>query len=133
MASTDKTDSLKQSKLKDAFISALNAHACNVTQAVESAGVGRSTVYEWKEKDPEFRKKWEEAEESMIDIVESQLLTNIREGKEASCIFFLKTRGKKRGYVEKQEIDLSGGLNVSQRLQEMSDEDLIKLANEPKT
>ena len=40
-----------------------------------------------------------------LDFAESALHNNIREGKETSTIFFLKTRGKKRGYIEKTEVD----------------------------
>jgi hypothetical protein len=33
-----------------------------------------------------------------------KLLNAIREGKTAELLFYLKTKGKKRGYVERQEI-----------------------------
>jgi hypothetical protein len=34
------------------------------------------------------------------------LLENIKSKKESSIFFYLKTQGKQRGYVERQEIDL---------------------------
>ena len=50
-----------------------------------------------------------EASETTIDFVESQLLKNINEGDTTSIIFFLKTKAKHRGYVERQEISGANG------------------------
>lgn len=41
--------------------------------------------------------------ERLVDFAESKLIENIRKGKETSIIFTLKTLGKKRGYIERQE------------------------------
>jgi hypothetical protein len=38
-----------------------------------------------------------------IDFAESQLHKQIKEGSTAATIFFLKTKGKQRGYVERIE------------------------------
>ena len=39
-----------------------------------------------------------------LDFAESQLHEQIREGNVTATIFLLKTKGKKRGYIERQEI-----------------------------
>ena len=44
-----------------------------------------------------------------IDFAESQLHKQIRDGNSTATIFFLKTKGKKRGYVERQEIEATMG------------------------
>ena len=50
--------------------------------------------------DPYFRERIEELDEEVLDMAESMLKKNIHEQKEASIFFFLKTKGKKRGYIE---------------------------------
>ena len=42
--------------------------------------------------------------------MESKLFENIKDGKTAEMIFYLKSKGKKRGYVERQEITGADGM-----------------------
>ena len=42
--------------------------------------------------------------ESLLDLAESNLIKNIQEQDNTAIIFYLKTQGKNRGYVERQEI-----------------------------
>ena len=44
-----------------------------------------------------------------IDFAESSLKKQIKDGNTTATTFFLRTRGRKRGYNEKQEIDLTSG------------------------
>jgi hypothetical protein len=45
-----------------------------------------------------------------LDFAESQLHKQIQSGEVSSTIFYLKTKGKKRGYVERSEVDHSGSM-----------------------
>ena len=45
-----------------------------------------------------------DARESMLDTAESVLYRKILDGDTTALIFFLKTQGKSRGYIERQEI-----------------------------
>lgn len=74
-----------------------------VSTACREAGLARSTFYEWC-KDEEFKSLVDEIQELAIDTVESALFKRIKEGDTTAMIFYLKTKGKKRGYVERQEI-----------------------------
>lgn len=45
-----------------------------------------------------------DAREAMVDVAESEALKQIKLGNTAIIIFTLKTLGRNRGYVERQEI-----------------------------
>lgn len=58
----------------------------------------RYTIYKFLEKNPQLRETLDDARETMIDNVESNLYKKALEGDVACMIFFLKTQGRKRGY-----------------------------------
>ena len=74
--------------------------------AAKKANVGRSTHYLWLDADPAYRKAVEEIQEGVLDFAESHLYKLIKDGNPAANIFYLKTKGRKRGYVEHQELTL---------------------------
>lgn len=49
--------------------------------------------------------------ETTLDIAESKLIENIKEQDNTAIIFYLKTKGKHRGYVEKKEVDATVSIN----------------------
>ena len=98
------TMSDKSNNKKKEFINAMYKTKCNVSESCSIAGISRQTFYNWTNKDPEFAEAVEEANEANVDFVESSLLQRINEGDTTAIIFYLKTKGKKRGYVETQEI-----------------------------
>ena len=58
---------------------------------------------------PDFAKPLiEQEEESMIDMAQGQLYKQIQKGEGWSIKYLLATKGKKRGFTEKQEVELSG-------------------------
>lgn len=65
-------------------------------------GVERATLYIWIE-DESLQQSIVDGRNSRIDFVESKLDQKINEGDTTAIIFFLKTQGKERGYVERQE------------------------------
>ena len=77
-----------------------------VSTASERAGIHRSTHYTWMKEDAEYRAAVETLEGFVIDFAESHLLHLIEQGNTAATIFFLKTRGKARGYTERQELQI---------------------------
>lgn len=94
-----------------------------VSIACKQIGLARSTFYKWLSDDPEFKTQVDDIREVALDFVESKLFEKISgiqvkkgetdEGKDivydvppsdTAIIFYLKTQGKKRGYIERQEI-----------------------------
>lgn len=92
---------------KEAMLKALENSLGVVTVACKSAEVPRSTYYKWLAEDKEFAKAVKEIENIALDFGESQLHKQIGDGNTSATIFFLKTKGKKRGYIERSEIDLT--------------------------
>lgn len=75
--------------------------------ACDMTGMCRKTIWEWRKKYPEFDAACHDCEETAVDFVETKLYKLINDGAEASTIFYLKTKGRKRGYVEKHEVDMN--------------------------
>ena len=82
------------------MIDALEASLGVVTTATKKVGISRQTHYQWLEDDPAYKRAVNELNNVALDFVESQLFKQIKDGGAAQTIFFLKTRGKKRGYTE---------------------------------
>jgi hypothetical protein len=112
--------------LKKAMIEALEKSLGIVTTACKSVGIERNTHYVWMREDEVYKAAVEGIDDMAIDFAESQLnklmrgaehqvvtnkgeIVEIRDAPNpSSIIFFLKTKGKKRGYIEKQEVEVSG-------------------------
>lgn len=99
---TTKTDTKKEQML-DALERSLGI----VTTACNAVGINRSTHYDWLKKDSDYADKVKAIEGRTLDFAESHLHKLIKEGNPAATIFFLKTKGKGRGYVERQEIEVA--------------------------
>lgn len=97
---------------KKALLDALEKSLGIVTTACKAVGISRKTYYNWINEDPEFNKAVKDIEDIALDFSESQLLGQIREGNTTATIFYLKCKGKKRGYIEKQEVELSGSEKI---------------------
>lgn len=112
---------------KKRFVDVLKMSRGIISTACESVSMSRQTYYNWLEADPEFKEAVDEVQESMIDFVESKLMQKINgieiqstKGEifevppsDTAIIFYLKTKGKKRGYVEKVEVEQSGTLGIN--------------------
>lgn len=117
----------KTEQHKKAILQALEKSLGIVTTACKSAGVGRTQFYEWLKSDEEFRAKVQEIDDIALDFVESKLFEQIRDNNTPSTIFYLKTKGKKRGYVERSEIEFKEN---TPDLSDISTEDLMRIVDE---
>ncbi|MCL1937606.1 MAG: hypothetical protein FWF52_04325 [Candidatus Azobacteroides sp.] len=97
----------KTNAKKKAMLNALKQTLGVVTPACENAGIDRTTHYKWMKEDECYKNIVEDIENIALDFAESRLHINIKNGDVASILFYLKTRGKKRGYIEQQKMDVT--------------------------
>ena len=95
---------------KESLLKSLEQSLGVVTVACKKADIPRSTYYKWLNEDEVFAKAVREIENVALDFAESQLHKQIADNSTAATIFYLKTKGKKRGYVERQEITGADGM-----------------------
>ena len=121
---------------KKILLEALTASLGIVTTACKNAGVGRTTYYDWLRDDEAFKAAVDDIVEISLDFGETQLHKLMQGYKEhdtkvfingdtkepiivplvkhvgpdaAAVIFFLKTKGKGRGYTPSKAIDITSG------------------------
>ena len=118
----------------------------NKTEISEALGIARKTLYEWIDKDSDLKEAIEAQEEANIDFTESKLFARI-EGYEhkdvhisnfqgrvtitplikhyppdaTSIIFYLKTKAKHRGYIERQEFTGKDGEPLGVQIYKLPD------------
>lgn len=105
-----KYSAARRKELMADFLVAFEKTLGVVTPAAQMIGVKRSTIYRWREMYPEFDQACKEISEMAVDFVETKMFKKIEgggKGSETLMIFYLKCKGKHRGYVEKQEIDMA--------------------------
>ena len=100
----------KTEQHKKAIIEALEKSLGVVTTACKTVGIGRTQFYNWLKDDEEFARQVDDIQNITLDFAESQLHKQIKEGNTTATIFYLKTKGKKRGYIERQEITGADGM-----------------------
>jgi len=98
----DKTDTKKGLMLE-----ALEKSLGIVSTACKMVDISRQTHYAWLKADEEYKKAVNSIQDGVLDFAESHLYKLVKEGNPAATIFFLKTKGKKRGYIERQEIEVT--------------------------
>lgn len=114
----------KSDILKKGMLKALESSLGVVTTACKSAGVSRNTHYRWLQEDKEYADSVRDLENVTLDFAESKLHEQIMEGNTAAIIFFLKTKGKVRGYIERKEIQVE---DKAPDLSDVSDEEILNL------
>jgi hypothetical protein len=101
---------------------AYNFQKSEIKKAIQGSGgyiseIARRLKCDWHTAD-KYIKEFELTEDLLIederatDRAEIKLMEAIEEGEIAAIIFRLKTKGKKRGYVERQEVTGAGGDKV---------------------
>lgn len=91
-------------------VQALLACYGNVSAAARALGASHTSLWHRIKKSARLQEARTMAEEQALDVAEESLLAAVRQGEAWAVCFLLKTRGKRRGYVERQEasVQLSG-------------------------
>ncbi len=129
-------------KKKEAILEALVSNDFHITNACKNVGIDRKTFYNWLNRDQEFADLYLMIQEQDLDNSELTL-RRLRDGvpkldqdgkfigwkirpDTLAVMFHLKTKGKKRGYVERQEITGKDGssLNVTVQVVGANEEDI---------
>lgn len=100
--------------IKKAMIEALKASLGIVATACRSCDISRQTHYRWLSEDEDYKQAVEDIAEETVDFVESELHKLIKSGDTTAVIFYMKTKAKKRGYIERNELTGADGKDLSQ-------------------
>jgi hypothetical protein len=98
------TEQNRTQEAKKKLIAALEKSLGIVTEACEKAELGRTQHYTWYKEDEDYRKSVDNIEGKYIDFAETHLKEQIEKGSTPATIFYLKTRGRKRGYNDTLDI-----------------------------
>jgi hypothetical protein len=103
----------KTNILKGNLLEALEQSLGVVTTACKIVGCNRSTFYGHYNRDSKFRADVDELQNMTLDFAESQLHKQIKDGNTTATIFYLKTKGKKRGYIERREVEMTAEVSTT--------------------
>lgn len=91
---------------KNVMIQSLESSLGVVSVACQKAELSRETHYKWYREDLDYKLRVDNVKNICLDFAESKLFEQIKSNNVTSTIFYLKTQGKNRGYVERQELDV---------------------------
>lgn len=103
----------KSNILKGNLLEALEKSLGVVTTACKIVDCNRSTFYKYYNNDSNFRESVDELQNLTLDFAESQLHKQIKDGNTTATIFYLKTKGKRRGYIERKEVEVTAEISTS--------------------
>jgi hypothetical protein len=125
--SKDKTITERQEKIKEAFLGQLKRSA-TIENACQKVGVGRSTIYRWRDTNKKFKQQiedsLEEGRQFMSDIAENQLFSLIGEKNMHAIRLYLTTHNARYG----NKLELSGSLSNKDEPLTKEQKKLIKKA-----
>ena len=118
---SNKMTKLSKKKVRNAIPGSLGIYAI----IAKRCEVKRSSITRFlkKERNKNVLQEIEEEREKILDVGERKLIELINQGEFPAIKFMLSTKGKGRGYVEKQEIEHIG-TSATIQLIEMSDREI---------
>ncbi len=114
--------SKKREQTAKRIIEALRETKGLLTLAAHKAGISYRTINRYANEFPSVREAIHEAKESMLDFAEGKLFGAMNEGNMTAIIFYLKTQGKGRGYIERHEYTGEGGAPIPVKIEVVSEQ-----------
>jgi hypothetical protein len=94
------------------LIDAIIKHRGILAQVARSVGRSRQAVNDRVKRNPKLQAAVKEARATFIDDGENALVKAVKNQEAWAVSLLLKTLGKNRGYVEKQELGVDGNLTI---------------------
>lgn len=91
------------------------ASVLSLEQVADYLGMSKTTFYAIMERDPAVCERYKKGKARAIGAVAQGLLKKARDGDTTSAIFYLKTQAGWKEGLDKQIIELSGGVDVTVR------------------
>ena len=98
----------------------LRASGGFISQAAKKLGVTQQAISDRIRKSEQLQQARKEIDESYLDLAESKLVNKINKEDLGAICFYLKCKGKDRGYVERQEINV----NAKHSLDKKTDDEI---------
>ena len=96
------------------IITALMSTKGMIAAAARMLGCDRGTIYDAAKRYPAIQDAIDGERELQLDLTEIALFTAISKGEGWAVCFYLKCQGRKRGYIEKADVHLAGGMTLEQ-------------------
>ena len=93
---------------KGRMIAQLIENNFHIGHACKQVGIAYDTHFEWLKKDPEYLRAVNQITEYELDEYQALLKKKAYEGDTAAIMFFLRTKGKHRGFSETQKHEVTG-------------------------
>jgi len=94
------------------FLKILSDNHGVVTTACKETGLPPDWFSTWYKTSSLFKRRVDNIQNEVIDYVEEKLLKAIEEGNISATIFYMKCKGRERGYVEKSDREISGAIEL---------------------
>lgn len=95
---------------KERFLRELKERLGLIMITCDATGISHTTIRNWAKTDPEFLEQLNSVSNYTLDVVEQALLNKIVTDKDTTAmIFYLKTKGRDRGFSQRVEVTGANG------------------------
>lgn len=111
---------------KKALLELAVKYAGVVTDIAESCGVTRKTIYNWMDKDPEFKAQMDDQNTVLVNLAIKGLRHNLENNSERSVMYTLDRLARDKGFG--QLVKVQDKSKFEDQFNELSDAELEELA-----